>query len=107
MEKSQAIDALSALAHETRLDIFRLLVREGVTGAAAGEIADALSVPPATLSFHLTALLQAGLVRKHRESRNVIYAADFTTMNAMLAYLTENCCAGEALFNVPAEANQG
>ena len=97
MEKSHAVDALSALAHETRLDVFRLLVREGVTGCSAGDIATALDVPPATLSFHLAALAQAGLVRKRRESRSVIYAADFTTMNAMLGYLSENCCAGNAV----------
>lgn len=94
MEKSSAIEALSALAHETRLDIFRLLVRGGVTGLPAGAIAETLQVPSATLSFHLAALKQAGLVSARRESRSIIYAADFQCMNAMLAYLTENCCAG-------------
>ena len=98
MKKLKAIDALSALAHETRLEVFRMLVHEGPTGASAGAIAEKLDVPPATLSFHLSALAQADLVTKTRESRHVIYAADFTTMNAMLAYLTENCCAGEDAF---------
>lgn len=107
MEKSDAIGALAALAHETRLDVFRLLVREGVTGAAAGDIAASLGVPPATLSFHLAALAQAGLVRKHRESRHVIYAADFTTMNAMLAYLTDNCCAGATEREAAPRASHG
>ena len=107
MEKSAAIDALAALAHETRPDVFRLLVREGVIGASAGDIAAALGVPPATLSFHLAALSQAGLVRKHRESRRVIYAADFTRMNAMLAYLTENCCAGDRQFEATPRAHHG
>ena len=64
MEKSQAVNALSALAHETRLDVFRLLVREGITGCSAGDIATTLDVPPATLSFHLAALAQAGLVQQ-------------------------------------------
>ena len=99
MEKSSAVAALSALAHETRLDVFRVLVREGVTGASAGAIADELGVPPATLSFHLASLKQAGLVRARRESRHIIYHADFAAMNAMLAYLTENCCAGGATPN--------
>jgi DNA-binding transcriptional ArsR family regulator len=94
MEKSSAVTALSALAHETRIDVFRLLVREGVTGAPAGAIAETLGVPRATLSFHLATLKQAGLVRARRESRNIIYHADFAAMNAMLAFLTENCCAG-------------
>ena len=94
MEKLDVVAALAALAHETRLDVFKLLVREGVTGAAAGDIANTLAVAPTTLSFHLAALAQAGLVRKRRESRHIIYAADFAAMNTMLAYLTENCCAG-------------
>ena len=98
MEKTTAVNALSALAHETRLDVFRLLVREGVRGCSAGDIAASLDVPPATLSFHLTALAQAGLVHRRRESRSVIYAADFGAMNAILAYLTENCCVGDANF---------
>lgn len=96
MEKSEAVNALSALAHETRLDVFRLLVRKGVDGLSAGDIAATLEVPPATLSFHLAALSQARLVSKRRESRSIIYAADFATMDAMLGYLTENCCAGDA-----------
>ena len=91
--------------HEGEAAFYSFAVqREGVTGASAGDIAAALGVPPATLSFHLAALSQAALVRKHRESRRVIYAADFTTMNAMLAYLTENCCAESGAQRAPAAA---
>ncbi len=94
MEKSNAVDALSALAQESRLDIFRLLVQAGQGGLPAGQIGAALHLAPATLSFHLNHLKQSGLVTCRRASRSLIYAAAFDTMNALLAYLTENCCAG-------------
>jgi ArsR family transcriptional regulator, arsenate/arsenite/antimonite-responsive transcriptional repressor len=94
VEKSSAIAALSALAQETRLDIFRMLVEQGPGGLAAGEIAERLGLASPTLSFHLNQLRYAGLVTSRRESRSIIYAADYDNMNALLAYLTENCCKG-------------
>lgn len=96
METKEVLDALSALAQETRLAIFRLLVEAGPEGRPAGQIAEALGVPPATLSFHLAQLSHAGLVRPRRESRSIIYAADFARMNGLVAFLTENCCGGGA-----------
>ncbi len=95
MEKTDVIIALTALAQETRLDIFRYLVQLGPEGAPAGQIAEALGLPPATLSFHLKTLQHAGLVQRQRQSRSLIYAASFARMNSLLAYLTENCCAGD------------
>jgi DNA-binding transcriptional ArsR family regulator len=94
METQTAIDALSALAQETRLSAFRLLVRTGPEGLAAGEIARQLAVPPATLSFHLSQLERAGLVASKRQSRQIIYAADFEGMRALLGFLTRDCCQG-------------
>lgn len=94
MEKQDAISALAALAHETRLDVFRLLVRAGVEGLAAGAIAEALGVPSATLSFHLKELKNAGVVDCRRAGRSLIYRPDFQAMNALLGFLTENCCEG-------------
>lgn len=94
MENKDAISVLAALAQETRLDIFRLLVRAGEEGMAAGAIGDALSIPAATLSFHLKELKNAGTVRCLREGRSLIYSADFDTMTTFLGFLTENCCQG-------------
>ena len=91
MEKSNAIAALAALAQDTRLDIFRLLVQAGAEGMAAGQIGERLGLPSATLSFHLSQLKQAGLVTFRREGRSLIYAAEYAAMNDLLAYLTENC----------------
>ena len=96
MEKSHAIAALAALAQESRLDIFRLLVQAGADGLPAGQIAEKLTLPPATLSFHLNHLKHAGLVTFRRESRSLIYAAEYAAMNDLLAYLTDNCCQGDA-----------
>jgi ArsR family transcriptional regulator, arsenate/arsenite/antimonite-responsive transcriptional repressor len=96
MEKADAIAALAALAQETRLDIFRLLVQTGAEGMAAGQIGERLGLPSATLSFHLNQLRHAKLVRFRRESRSLIYAAEYAAMNDLLAYLTENCCRGDA-----------
>ena len=95
METNKAVEALQALAQETRLTAFRLLVEAGPQGVAAGEIARALDVAPPTLSFHLSALLHAGLVTNRREGRQVIYAANFDAMDGLLAFLAQNCCRGE------------
>ena len=94
MEKSNAVAALAALAQDSRLDVFRLLVEAGPEGMPAGEIADALDLAPNTLTFHFDRLRSAGLVTHRREGRSIIYTARFDTMNALLAYLTENCCQG-------------
>ncbi|WP_027551809.1 helix-turn-helix transcriptional regulator [Bradyrhizobium sp. Cp5.3] len=94
MEKTDAVAALSALAQENRLDAFRLLVQAGPEGMAAGAIAATLDVAPNTLTFHFDRLRMAGLVTVRREGRSMIYAAQFEQMNALLAFLTENCCGG-------------
>jgi DNA-binding transcriptional ArsR family regulator len=94
MKKEAVIVALSALAQGTRLDIFRYLVEIGPEGVSAGKIGERFELPSATLSFHLKTLQQAGLLKRKRQSRSIIYSVDFTAMSALLAYLTENCCAG-------------
>jgi DNA-binding transcriptional ArsR family regulator len=94
MEKSQAVASLAALAQDSRLDVFRLLVQAGPDGMPAGRVAAALDLPPNTLTFHFDRLRAAGLVTVRRESRSMIYAARFEAMNALLTYLTENCCRG-------------
>ena len=94
MEINIAIKALAALAHETRLTIFRMLVQAGEAGVPAGQLAKELNIPNATLSFHLKELAHAELIVARQESRFIYYSANFTTMNALLGYLTENCCAG-------------
>jgi len=91
-----AVAALAALAQETRLDIFRLLVSAGAAGMPAGAIGARLGLAGPTLSFHLNQLKHAGLVRFRRAGRSLIYAAEYAAMNALLAYLTENCCQGDA-----------
>lgn len=96
METTQIIEALSALAHETRLQAFRLLVEAGPEGVAAGRIGEELDLPGATLSFHLAHLARAGLVQGRQAGRFVIYSADFQNMNQLVGYLTENCCGGQA-----------
>ncbi len=101
MESKVAIIALSALAQESRLAIFRLLVQAGIEGLAAGRIAEILAVPPSSLSFHLKELSHAGLVSSRQESRFVIYSANFARMNQLLAYLTENCCGGQPCHSSP------
>ena len=93
MEMRAALRALGALAQETRLGIFRLLVEAGPTGLAAGEIAVAVGVSPTNLSFHLKELAHASLVTSRQDGRFVFYSANYEHMNALLAYLTENCCA--------------
>jgi DNA-binding transcriptional ArsR family regulator len=96
MESEAVIAALFALAHEHRLAVFRLLVQAGPDGVPAGEIAAGLDIPNATLSFHLNQLRHAGLVSFRRIGRSLIYAAEYDSMNDLLAYLTENCCQGSA-----------
>src|SRR5689334_18057845 len=94
MNKRDALGALTALAQENRLDVFRLLVEAGPEGMAAGSVAAALELAPNALTFHLGRLREAGLVTVRREGRSMIYAAQYHTMNALLGYLTENCCRG-------------
>lgn len=94
MDADQVVAALAALAQPTRLAIFRMLVACGPSGMTAGELAEKLGVSPANMSFHFRALSHAGLIASRQEGRFVHYAANFGQMNAMLAYLTENCCAG-------------
>jgi len=95
MEKSDTIAALAALAQESRLDVFRLLVQAGPEGLPAGRIGERLGLPSATLSFHLNQLRHAGLVTFRREGRSLIYMAEYAAMNGLLTYLTENCCQGD------------
>jgi ArsR family transcriptional regulator, arsenate/arsenite/antimonite-responsive transcriptional repressor len=102
MKKSTVISALGALAQETRLDIFRLLVQKGPEGLPAGEIGTRLGQPSPTLSFHLNQLKFAGLVSSRRESRSIIYTANFKMMTNLLGYLTENCCGGRPEMCAPA-----
>ena len=94
MKKHDALRALAALAQENRLDVFRLLVEAGPEGLPAGKVAAALRLAPNTLTFHFDRLREAGLVAVRRDGRQMIYAARFDRMNALLGYLTENCCRG-------------
>jgi DNA-binding transcriptional ArsR family regulator len=96
METKQAVQALGALAQDTRLGVYRLLVQAGPQGMAAGAIGEQLDLAPATLSFHLAGLTRAGLARSRQDGRFVIYTADFESMAALVAFLTENCCGGAA-----------
>jgi len=93
---TEIVDALAALAQETRLKTYRLLVEAGPEGLSAGRIGEELGLPPATLSFHLAHLARTGLVKSRQEGRFVIYSADFQNMNELVGYLTENCCGGRA-----------
>ncbi|MBM3648388.1 MAG: winged helix-turn-helix transcriptional regulator [Alphaproteobacteria bacterium] len=94
METINAVAALGALAQANRLEVFRLLVQTGPEGLAAGDIAERLNISPPTLSFHLAHLRQAGLLQMRRDGRSLIYSADYDGMNALMAFLTENCCVG-------------
>jgi ArsR family transcriptional regulator, arsenate/arsenite/antimonite-responsive transcriptional repressor len=96
MKKHQALAALAALAQDNRLDVFRLLVEAGQEGVPAGAVADALKIAPNNLTFHFDRLREAGLVTVRRDGRSMIYVARYDTMNALLGYLTENCCRGHA-----------
>jgi ArsR family transcriptional regulator len=92
MEVEQAVAALGALAQPSRLELFRLLVRQGRAGLAAGEVAARLGIPATTLSFHLSALSRAGLLTSRRHGRSIVYAADYGRMGALMSFLTEHCC---------------
>jgi DNA-binding transcriptional ArsR family regulator len=94
MKRSDALAALAALAQDNRLDIFRLLVEAGRDGMPAGAVADALDLAPNTLTFHFDRLRDAGLVTVRRDGRSMIYTARYESMNALIAFLTENCCRG-------------
>jgi ArsR family transcriptional regulator, arsenate/arsenite/antimonite-responsive transcriptional repressor len=107
MENMDAVVALAALAQDNRLDVFRLLVQAGPDGLPAGQVASALKLAPNTLTFHFDRLRSAGLVTVRREGRSMIYAARFETMNALLAYLTENCCQGATQNCAPAVCGPG
>ncbi|MFN3233191.1 MAG: ArsR/SmtB family transcription factor [Alphaproteobacteria bacterium] len=94
MEKQTVIEGLAALAHETRLEAFRLLVKAGPNGLPAGDLATSLGIPPQTLSFHLKELSRAGLVTGDRQGRSIIYRPDFGHMTGLLDFLMEDCCGG-------------
>jgi DNA-binding transcriptional ArsR family regulator len=94
MKKQNAVAILAALAQDNRLDVFRLLVEAGPQGMSAGHIADSLKLQPNALTFHLDRLREADLVTVRREGRSMIYAARYEAMNALIAYLTDNCCGG-------------
>ena len=100
MEIKSIVAALAALAQESRLAVFRLLVQAGPQGMSAGKISDATGIPPSSLSFHLKELSHADMVSSRNESRFVIYSANFSRMNEVLAYLTENCCGGNPCIQV-------
>lgn len=92
MKTAEVVDALAALAQPSRLELFRVLVRRGPSGLAAGQIAARIGIPATTLSFHLAQLSRAGLLRSHRDGRSIVYAADYGRMGALLEFLGENCC---------------
>ena len=92
MNSARATAAFAAIAHESRLALYRLLVKRGPGGLAAGVIAERLGVAPSSLTFHLQALLRAGLLQRRREGRQLIYSADFSAMNALVGFLTDHCC---------------
>ena len=94
MERSEVVTALGALAQDTRLDIFRLLIGNAPDGMSAGEIGDRLRLPPPTLSFHLNQLRFARLITSRRQGRSIIYFANLAVMNGLMAYLTDHCCGG-------------
>ncbi len=100
------ISGLAALAHETRLELFRELVRKGGSGESAGELARTLRIPPQTLSFHLKEMSHAGLLRSRREGRHVYYLVDFGQARRLVAYLSESCCADEDQQPEGANANE-
>jgi DNA-binding transcriptional ArsR family regulator len=94
METSSIVAALSAIAQESRLKVFRLLVQAGPAGLAAGKIGELTGIPPSSLSFHLKELAYARMVSAQQQGRFVMYSANFETMNSLISYLTENCCGG-------------
>ena len=100
METRHIITALTALAQESRLGVFRLLVQAGPAGLAASKIAETLGIPPSSLSFHLKELMRADLLMQTKKGRSLIYSANFGTMNGLLGFLTENCCGGNVCSSV-------
>jgi ArsR family transcriptional regulator, arsenate/arsenite/antimonite-responsive transcriptional repressor len=106
MKKHDALAALAALSQDNRLDVFRLLVEAGREGMPAGSVAEALNLAPNTLTFHLDRLRDAGLVTVRRDGRSMIYSARYERMNALIAYLTENCCRGRAAGYLPAKTEK-
>lgn len=94
MDADTVVRALGALAQEHRLAVYRLLVQAGEDGMPAGALAEAIGVPASSMSFHLAQLANAGLVQQRRQSRSIIYSADYAAMNGLMAYMTENCCGG-------------
>jgi len=106
MQADLVIRALGALAQEHRLATFRLLVQAGAEGMAAGTLAERLGLPASSMSFHLAQLSNAGLVTQRRQSRSIIYAADYAAMGALMAYLTENCCGGASCAPASPSSNE-
>jgi ArsR family transcriptional regulator, arsenate/arsenite/antimonite-responsive transcriptional repressor len=106
MKENDVIRALGALAHELRLRVFRMLVVAGPAGLTPGALAEQLDVPNATLSFHLKELMHAGLITQERDGRSLIYRTSFEQMNALLGFLTENCCQGQACLDPGASSCQ-
>lgn len=106
METQNVIEALQSLAQETRLDVFRLLVKAGPAGLMAGEISERLAVPGPTLSFHLSQLTHSGLLNRRREGRALWYSVDFAQVGTLLAFLMEDCCQGQAMV-VPGSKTKG
>ncbi|MBX9794175.1 MAG: metalloregulator ArsR/SmtB family transcription factor [Burkholderiaceae bacterium] len=104
MEEAEVVSALAALAQSARLRVFRALVVAGPQGMTPGGLAEALAVPASTLSFHLKELMHAGLISQQRDGRSLIYRAAFDRMNALMGYLTANCCQGESCSAVEAPA---
>jgi DNA-binding transcriptional ArsR family regulator len=104
MKSRSFVAALAALAQESRLAVYRLLVQAGPSGIPAGEISTATGIPPSSLSFHLKELAHARLVRSRQRGRYVIYSADFKTMNSLVAFLTENCCGGNPCTPIATQA---
>jgi DNA-binding transcriptional ArsR family regulator len=100
MDRKQSVAALGALAHEIRLELFRLLVQKGPEGLTAGTLAASVGIAPSSLTFHLQQLTHAGLIAQRRTGRNLIYSTDYSAMNSLMSYLTENCC-GQGIILAP------
>lgn len=106
MDTQNALSALAALAHESRLTIFRMLMQTGPQGMAASKISEQLNVPPSSLSFHLKELTRANLIAPRQEGRFLIYVAQFATMNALISFMTDNCCGGNPCMPVPQRTSE-
>ena len=105
METKNIVRALAAIAHESRLEAYRCLVQAGPAGLPAGQLSELVGIAPSSLSFHLKELVNAGLLSSRQEGRFVFYAAEYETMNSLLAYLTENCCGGNPCSPVSSHAH--